>query len=134
MKRIKYFKTQEKHIGILLLILAVVSDAFFVDFQAYCKCKFQPTANHLFQSYNFYAFLIIFTVSLLKGTLFASLKFVYCHPSVLKDIGVMCVLQLLNQQIAINLIIINFKQYIYPLISSTRRIVVLMFSIEMFQH
>ena len=118
----------------MLLVLAVVSDAFFVDFQAYCKNTFQPTANHLFQSYNFYAFLIIFTVSLLKGTLFTSLAFVYRHPSVLKDIGVMCVLQLLNQQIAINLIIINFKQYIYPLISSTRRIVVLMFSIEMFQH
>jgi multidrug transporter EmrE-like cation transporter len=50
------------------------------------------------------------------------------------DIGVMCILQLISQQMALNLIIVNFKQYIYPLISSTRRIIVLIVSIVIFEH
>ena len=39
--------------------ISVLADALFSDSQAYAKVNFKPTANHLFTSANFLAFIFI---------------------------------------------------------------------------
>lgn len=113
--------------------MAVISDALFVDNQAYCKSHFKPTSNHLLTASNLFAFIIIFLVSLFSGSLLPSLSFCWRHPSVLTDILIISCLQVVGQ-IAIYFVVSNFKQHVYPLISTTRKIVTIVLSIFMYNH
>jgi hypothetical protein len=54
----------------------MVADALFCDSQAYNKSVFKPSANHLFTSANFYAFLLIAAYSIMNGTFFPGLQFI----------------------------------------------------------
>jgi len=62
------------------LFISMVADALFCDSQAYSKSVFNPTANHLFTSANFYAFLLIAGYSIVNGTFFPGLQFIFEHP------------------------------------------------------
>ena len=62
----------------------MVADALFCDSQAYSKSVFKPTANHLFTSANFWAFIMIAGYSLIAGNFLPSLTFIWEHPQCLK--------------------------------------------------
>ncbi len=62
----------------------MVADALFCDSQAYSKSKFKPTANHLFTSANFWAFIMIAGYGIFAGSFFPGLKFIWEHPLCLK--------------------------------------------------
>jgi CRISPR/Cas system-associated protein Csm6 len=57
----------KKWIGLILLLLAIICDAFFSDSQAYCKATFKPSQNQLFLAANLYGFLLIFIFALVSG-------------------------------------------------------------------
>jgi len=123
----------KRWIGYLLLLLAIICDALFSDSQAYCKAVFKPTSNQLFLASNLYGFLLIFIFSLVTGSLYPSLRFCIHHPVVLYDIITLGVLQVLGQ-VAVYYVVSNFKQHIYPLISTTRKIFTVLLSIFIFNH
>lgn len=116
------------------LVVAIIADSLYIDYLSYCKVTYKPTPNHIFLIINFYAFLIIFIGSFISGTLFPSLKFCITHPSVFWDLFFLIVLQLATQLISIYLITTKFKQYVYPLINSTKTIVVVVISTIVFGH
>ena len=49
------------------MLIYVLADALFSDSQAYAKATFNPTANHLFTSANFLAFIFILIFSIFIG-------------------------------------------------------------------
>jgi hypothetical protein len=61
--------------GYMLVLAAMVADAFFCDTQAYIKSNFKPTVNHMFTTTNFYAFIFSLTYSLTTGCFFIGVKF-----------------------------------------------------------
>ena len=105
----------------------------FSDSQAYSKVHYKPTANNLFYSANLYTFIFVFLYSLFKGEAIDQIKFCLDHPSVIGDILIICVLQVIGQ-IAIYFIVANFKQHIFPLISTTRKVFTVLLSIAVFGH
>lgn len=119
--------------GYVLLIISITADALFSDSQAYEKHCFKPTANHLFTSANFYTFLIVLIFSFLSGEGFEQIHFCINHPTVIIDLFVMGVLQVLGQ-ISIYYVIVNFKQHMFPLISTTRKVFSVFLSIFIFGH
>ena len=116
-----------------MLLVAITFDAFFSDSQAYCKSMFKPTQNQLFLSANLYGFMLIFLFALFTGELIPSVKFLIRHPSLLRDLLLSSSLQILSQ-ISVYYVISNFKQHIYPLISTVRKLFTILFSIFMFNH
>jgi len=114
-------------------LVSIVADAFFSDSQAYSKVTFKPTANHLFTAANKFAFLFVFINAAIQGELVPSIKFLINHPSVNFDLFAVCILQLIGQ-ICIYLVVSNFKQHIYPLISTVRKIFTILLSILVFGH
>lgn len=58
-----------------MILVSIISDAFFSDSQAYSKVifkvyskvTFKPTANHLFTAANKWAFLFVFTNAAVTG-------------------------------------------------------------------
>lgn len=110
-----------------------MSDAFFSDSQAFSKVSFKPTANHLFTAANKLAFLLVFTNAAITGELIPSLKYLFTHPAANIDLFGVCFLQLIGQ-ICIYLVVANFKQHIYPLISTVRKIFTILLSILVFGH
>lgn len=62
--------------GYFLLLISMVADALFCDNQAYSKSVFKPSANHLFTSANFYAFLLTALYAIATGSFFPGLKFI----------------------------------------------------------
>lgn len=62
--------------GYVLLLISMIADAFFCDTQAYCKSVFKPSANHLFTSANFYAFLLSAVYAIATGSFLSGLKFI----------------------------------------------------------
>ena len=119
--------------GYLLLGISVVVDALFSDSQAYSKAEFKPTANQLFTVTNFYSFLFCILVALIQQSFIPSIKFLINYPSALLILGGIGVLQVFGQ-ISIYYIVANFKQHIFPLISTTRKILTVIFSIYWFGH
>lgn len=113
--------------------MAITCDAFFSDSQAYCKASFSPSQNQLFLSANLYGFMLIFLFSLFSGELSASLSFVVQHPEIRLDLLTMASLQVISQ-VAVYYVISNFKQHIYPLISTVRKLLTILFSIYIFKH
>jgi UDP-galactose transporter B1 len=115
------------------LIISVISDGFLVDSQSFCKGKYHPTTNHLFTGCHLYAFCILLIIAIVTGDIKRSLFFCYKHPTVISDIFFICFFQTLGQ-ISIYEVIANFKQHIYPLISTTRKIFTLFISYIIFDH
>lgn len=117
----------------MLLFLAIVADAFFSDSQAYCKSKYDPTQNQLFLASNLYGFVFIFLFAIVSGELYPSIAFCVSHPTAIKDIVSIALLQIISQ-VSIYYVINNFKQHIYPLISTVRKILTILLSIFAFDH
>ena len=113
--------------------MAIVADAFFSDSQAYCKSSYKPTQNQLFLASNLYGFVCIFLFALVSGELYPSIAFCVAHPSAIKDILMIATTQVVSQ-VSIYYVINNFKQHIYPLISTVRKIMTILLSIFIFDH
>lgn len=117
-----------------MLGISVIVDALFSDTQAYAKATFRPTANQLFTITNFYTFLICAFFSLVvERSFFDSIYFLLNYPSALLTIIGIGGLQVVGQ-ISIYYIVSNFKQHIFPLISTTRKILTVILSIFLFNH
>lgn len=117
----------------MLLLMAIIFDALFSDSQAYCKATFKPSQNQLFLAANLYGFLLIFLFAIVSGELGPSLAFVAKHPALIKDLILIASLQVIVQ-ISVYYVISNFKQHIYPLISTVRKLLTILFSIYIFNH
>lgn len=113
---------------------SVICDALFSDSQAFSKATFKPTANHLFTVTNFYAFVFICLFSIVGDqSLIPSLVFMKNYPSVFLDLFLVAILQVIGQ-ISIYYVIANFKQHVFPLISTTRKMITVIASIFYFGH
>ena len=115
------------------MVISVTSDALFSDSQAYSKANFKPTANHLFTSANFFTFVLVFSLCLLQGEAADQVTFCMKHPAVILDIFLLGSLQVLGQ-VSIYFVIANFKQHIFPLISTTRKVFTVLLSIFIYHH
>ena len=111
----------------------MTADALFSDSQAYSKSMFKPTANHLFTSANFLTFIFVALFSVFQGQFIDQIQFCINHPSALIDIVGMSVLQVLGQ-VSIYYVIANFKQHIFPLVSTTRKVLTVLLSIFIYKH
>ena len=87
----------------------------------------------MFTSANKFAFLFVFINAAFQGELIPSIKYLINHPTVNLDVFGVCVLQLVGQ-ICIYMVVANFKQHIYPLISTVRKIFTILLSILVFGH
>jgi UDP-galactose transporter B1 len=77
--------------------------------------------------------LICFASIVLKGELIESIIFCKSHPFVIVDMVLIGLLQVLGQ-ISIYFIVLNFKQHIFPLVSTTRKVFTVLLSIFIFNH
>lgn len=113
---------------------SVICDALFSDSQAYAKGSFKPTSNQLFTTANTYAFIIILLFSIfVDKSLFPALEFFKNYPSVLPELLLASALQVVGQ-ISIYYVVGNFKQHVFPMISTTRKIITVIASIFYFGH
>ena len=117
----------------MLLLVSVICDSVFADSQAYTKAKYSPSSNHLYTCANFFGFVFSLLFSLVSGTFLPSLDFVSIHNLVLQDILLMCGLCLFGQN-CIYFIVANFKQRIFPLIATTRKLLTVLISIYLYNH
>ena len=117
----------------MFVITSMVADAFFCDSQAYIKATYKPSVNHMFTAVNLCAFIFSLGYSLVTGYLFTGVKFLIQHPSCLPYLLGVCLLQVTGQ-VSIYYIIANFKQHVFPLISTTRKIFTIACSIMLFNH
>lgn len=112
----------------------MICDALFSDSQAYAKGSFKPTSNQLFTTANTYAFIIILLFSIfIDKSLFPALEFFKNYPSVLPELLLASGLQVVGQ-ICIYYVVGNFKQHVFPMISTTRKIITVIASILYFGH
>ena len=114
-------------------MVSVVADSFFTDSQAYAKVMFKPTANHLFTSSNFLTFLFVYILGVFQGEVAKQIKFCAYHPGVLLDLVLVACLQVLGQ-VTIYYVIANFKQHMFPLLSTTRKVLTVFMSILVYGH
>jgi len=119
--------------GYMFVMSSMVADAFFCDTQAYIKSTYHPTMNHMFTSTNLCAFIISLLYSCLTHSFLPGLRFITFHPSCLIPLLTVCTLQVTGQ-LSIYFIISNFKQHVFPLISTTRKIFTIACSIIVFNH
>lgn len=82
---------------------------------------------------NLMTALICIASIVLKGDLIDSIMFCNSHPMAIIDIGLIGLLQVLGQ-ISIYFIVLNFKQHIFPLVSTTRKVFTVLLSIFIFNH
>ena len=115
------------------MCISVLADALFGDSQAYSKVNFHPTANHLFTSANFLTFVFVVLMTVVQGSFGEQIAFCVDHPRVIVDILLAGALQVLGQ-VSIYYVIANFKQHIFPLISTTRKVLTVLLSIIIFKH
>jgi UDP-galactose transporter B1 len=120
-------------IGYLLMFISISGEALFTDSQAFCKITYKPTINHLMFTVNLMTTLICVIGLVLKGDLIDSLIYCKSHPFVVLDIVLISVLQVLGQ-VSIYFIVLNFKQHIFPLVSTTRKVFTVLLSIFIFNH
>lgn len=97
------------------------------------KVTYKPTINHLMSSVNLVTFAIAGSRLILNGELLLSLNFCLTHPSVIIDLLVLAILQILGQ-VSIYFVVINFKQHMFPLISTTRKVFTVILSIYFYNH
>lgn len=116
------------------MTVSVICDAFFSDSQAYSKANFKPTANQLFTTTNLYTFFFsLFYSIVVDQSFFPSIEFLRNYPFVLLDLIGIGILQVLGQ-ISIYYVVANFKQHVFPLISTTRKMITILISIFLFSH
>lgn len=120
-------------IGYLLMFISISGEALFTDSQAFCKITYKPTINHLMFTVNLMTSIICFVSIILKGDLIDSIMFCKSHPFAVIDVGLIGLLQVLGQ-ISIYFIVLNFKQHIFPLVSTTRKVFTVLLSIFFFNH
>ena len=77
--------------------------------------------------------LICLASIIIKGDLISSLMFCKSHPFVVLDIVLIGSLQVLGQ-VSIYFIVLNFKQHMFPLVSTTRKVFTVLLSIFIFNH
>lgn len=117
-----------------MLVVSILCDALFSDSQAYSKANFKPSANQLFTTANFFTFVFTFFYSIaIDGSIIPSMLFCMNHPRVVVDLLCIGVLQVIGQ-VSIYYVVANFKQHVFPLISTTRKIVTVLLSIFIFGH
>lgn len=78
-------------------------------------------------------FLFVLGISIVRGSGLEQIYFCIDHPSAIPDILAIASFQVLGQ-VSIYYIVLNFKQNIFPLISSTRRVFTVLLSIVIFGH
>lgn len=127
------YKTDEMWIGFVLLAVSVTCEALFSDSQAYLKVYFKPTMNHLIYSVNLIGVIYSFSVLIFRGQLSQSVKFCFKHTEILRDITIFSTLTVLGQ-ISIYYVVLNFKQHMFPLISTTRKVFTVLLSIYIYEH
>ncbi len=115
------------------MFISISGEALFTDSQAFCKITYKPTINHLMFTVNLMTTLICVIGLVLKGDLIDSLIYCKSHPFVVLDIVLISVLQVLGQ-VSIYFIVLNFKQHIFPLVSTTRKVFTVLLSIFIFNH
>lgn len=115
------------------MFISISGEALFTDSQAFCKITYKPTINHLMFTVNIMTTLICIIGLVIKGDLIDSLKYCKSHPLVVLDIVLISVLQVLGQ-VSIYFIVLNFKQHIFPLVSTTRKVFTVLLSIFIFNH
>lgn len=120
-------------IGYFLMFISITGEALFTDSQAFCKITYKPTINHLMFTVNLMTSIICFVSIIVKGDLIDSIMYCKSHPSAVIDIGLIGILQVLGQ-ISIYFIVLNFKQHIFPLVSTTRKVFTVLLSIFIFNH
>lgn len=82
---------------------------------------------------NLMTTLICLASIIFKGDLFDAIRFCKSHPFVVVDIFLIGALQVLGQ-VSIYFIVLNFKQHIFPLVSTTRKVFTVLLSIFIFNH
>lgn len=82
---------------------------------------------------NLMTSIICFVSIIVKGDLIDSIMFCKSHPFAVIDVGLIGLLQVLGQ-ISIYFIVLNFKQHIFPLVSTTRKVFTVLLSIFFFNH
>lgn len=70
---------------------------------------------------------------MIRGEAIEQIVFCIEHPSVIKYILIISILQVLGQ-VSVYFIVSNFKQHIFPLIGTTRKIFTVLLSIIVFGH
>lgn len=115
------------------MFISISGEALFTDSQAFCKISYKPTINHLMFTVNLMTAIICFVSIILKGDLVDSIMFCKSHPFAVIDVGLIGLLQVLGQ-ISIYFIVLNFKQHIFPLVSTTRKVFTVLLSIFFFNH
>ena len=117
----------------MLMFISITGEALFTDSQAFCKITYKPTINHLMFTVNLMTAIICLATIIIKGDLVDSLMYCNSHPMAVIDIGMIGLLQVLGQ-ISIYFIVLNFKQHIFPLVSTTRKVFTVLLSIFIFNH
>lgn len=105
----------------------------FSDSQAYNKVTYSPTPNHMMFSINLVTLFVNLSILLITGTLGLSVDFCLTHSEITRDIVWVSALNILGQ-ISIYYVVVNFKQHMFPLISTTRKILTILYSIYYFKH
>lgn len=82
---------------------------------------------------NFMTTIICFVGMILKNDIINAIIFCHSHPYVVLDLILIGLLQVLGQ-ISIYFIVLNFKQHIFPLVSTTRKVFTVLLSIFIFNH
>lgn len=115
------------------MFISISGEALFTDSQAFCKITYKPTINHLMFTVNIMTALICLISIIVKGDFIDSMMFCKSHPYVIVDIILIGLLQVLGQ-VSIYFIVLNFKQHIFPLVSTTRKVFTVLLSIFIFNH
>ncbi len=129
----KIYVESEMWKGYLLLLVSITAEAFFSDSQAYIKIAYKPTINHLMTAVNTVTFVLCLTRLIVGNQIASSIRFCINHPSVNYDIFCIAFLQIFGQ-FSIYYIVMNFKQHIFPLIATTRKVFTVLLSIYIYNH
>lgn len=127
------YNPDEMWIGFVLLACSVITEALFSDSQAYNKVTYKPTMNHLLVAVNSIGVVCSLGMLLIKSQLKGSIEFCMSHKQISFDLFTYAGLSVLGQ-ISIYFIILNFKQHMFPLISTTRKVFTILLSIYIYQH
>ena len=119
--------------GYALIGVSVISEALFGDSQAYAKSTYNPTTNNMMFSVNLTTFLLNISILLLSNTLIPSIQFCLDHQQIMLDILLVGFLTILGQ-VSIYYVILNFRQHMFPLVATTRKIFTILYSIYYFNH
>ena len=131
--QVTIYVESERWKGYLLIGISVVTEALFGDSQAYVKANYKPTSSNLMLSVNLTTFFFNIAILLLSSNLLPSIEFCLSHKEIIRDIFLAGGLTILGQ-ISIYYVILNFRQHMFPLVATTRKILTILYSIYHFNH